>query len=252
MPVRFLIADDMPAQQRLMANAVMLLGGESRFASTGHEALRLAERETFDFILMDLQMPELGGVAAASFLLHQWNAQAVRPRIIAFTGENPDDTYALCRAVGMDGFVSKPYSMTMLKKYLIQLLTQGHCWKEGPAERLLDLKQIEDGMRGRDGNCLAKSIKEARLTLLTMRTQLAELSGGELSDMADALMRFAHQHGYVQMGPAMKQLATGLKWGDAMAHLTQLVRLHDLFEVASQAALAWHRQPQMARYPQAA
>lgn len=252
MPVRFLIADDMPAQQRLMANAVMFLGGESRFASNGHEALRLAERETFDFILMDLQMPELGGVAAASYLLHQWNTLSNRPRIMAVTGENPDDVYSLCRAIGMDGFISKPYTMTTLKRNLIQLLTQGHCWKEGPAERLLDLRQIDEGMRGRDEGCLAKAIKEARLTLLNLRTQLAELSAPELVNMADGLVRFAQRHGYVHLSPAMRRFSTAAELGDAQAHLPELVHHHDLFEVASQAALAWHRQPQMAKFVAAA
>lgn len=252
MPVRFLIADDMPAQQKLMANAVMFLGGESRFASNGHEALRLAEREAFDFILMDLQMPELNGVAAASYLLNKWSALANRPRIMAVTGENPDDVYTLCRAVGMDGFIGKPYSMTSLKRNLIHLLTQGHCWKEGPAERLLDVSQLDEGMRGRDEIALAKSIKEARLSMLAMRTQLAELSAPEIADMADKLVLFAQSHGYLYLCPAMKTLATAAKFGDAHAHVSQLVRHHDLFEVASQAALAWHRQQQRSRFPAAA
>jgi CheY-like chemotaxis protein len=252
MPVRFLIADDMPAQQKLMANAVMFLGGESRFASNGHEALRLAERETFDFILMDLQMPELNGVAAASYLLHQWTSLPNRPRIMAVTGENPDDVYILCRAVGMDGFISKPYTMTSLKRNLIQLLTQGHCWKEGPAERLLDMRQLDEGMRGRDEMALAKSIKEARLMMLAMRTQLAELAAPEIADMADKLVQFSQLHGYVQLAPVMRTLATAAKFGDAHAHASQLLRHHDLFEVASQAALAWHRQQQMSRFPAAA
>jgi CheY-like chemotaxis protein len=252
MPVRFLIADDMPAQQRLMANAVMFLGGESRFAATGHEALRLAEREPFDFILMDLQMPQMGGIAAASYLLHQWSAQSIRPRIIAVTGENPDDTYTLCRAVGMDGFISKPYTMTSLKKNLIHLLTQGHCWKEGPAERLLDLRQIDAGMRGRDENSLAKAIKEARLTLLTMRTQFNELDGSDLATMAHALVRFASHHGYVHLVSAMRSLAAAAERGESHSLLPLLLREHDLFELASQAALAWHRQPQMAKFVEAA
>ncbi|RBP36132.1 CheY-like chemotaxis protein [Roseimicrobium gellanilyticum] len=252
MPVRFLIADDMPAQQRLMANAVMFLGGESRFAATGHEALRLAEREPFDFILMDLQMPQLGGIAAASYLLHQWSGQAIRPRIMAVTGENPDDTYTLCRAVGMDGFINKPYSMTLLKKNLIHLLTQGHCWKEGPAERLLDLRQIDAGMRGRDEHSMAKAIKEARLMLLTMRTQFNELEAADLVTMANSVVRFAHHHGYVHLAASMKSLATAAETGDARAQFALLVREHDLFEVASQAALAWYRQPQMAKFVEAA
>jgi CheY-like chemotaxis protein len=171
---------------------------------------------------------------------------------MAVTGENPDDVYTLCRAVGMDGFISKPYTMTSLKRNLIQLLTQGHCWKEGPAERLLDLKQLDDGMRGRDEMALSKSIKEARLSLLAMRTQLAELSATELADMVGALVHFAQVHGFVHLAPPMRVLWTAAKFGDGHAHVTQLTKHHDLFEVASQAALAWYRQQQVCRFPAAA
>lgn len=122
MAVRFLIDDDYSAHQKLMANMIQFLGGAMRYAATGHEAMHLAQTEEFDVVLMDLQMPRLGGVAAADRLIHGWSEHTHRPRIIAVTADNTPERRALCRAVGMDGFITKPYEATTLNP----------TWRTGP------------------------------------------------------------------------------------------------------------------------
>ncbi len=142
MAVRFLIADDYLAHQRLMANIVVFLGGVMRGAANGREAMRLAQSEEFDIILMDLHMPELGGVAAADRLIHGWSGHPHRPRIVAVTGENTPERRALCRAVGMDGFIAKPAESSALRSALQKVIVSGHCWPDGGSERALDMKQF--------------------------------------------------------------------------------------------------------------
>lgn len=242
MPIRFLIADDMPAQQKLLANAVMFLGGESRFASNGREALHLAEKEAFDIILMDLQMPLLGGVSAADHLLRGWKPGTQRARIMAITGENPDEVRPLCRAIGMDGFVSKPYTMTALKASLIQLVTYGHCWREGEATRILDVHQLSQSSSGGGEDSLANAMTEARFTLLTLRTRLHHLPPGESAALADTLAAFARAHGFVEMAPVMAEIARAARNGDTAGLAQRLMEQHDHFEMACKAALAWQNQ----------
>jgi CheY-like chemotaxis protein len=144
MPVRFLIADDYVAHQKLLANIVSFLGGVMRCAANGHEAMRLAQSEAFDVVLMDLHMPGLGGVAAADRLIHGWQSHPHRPRIVAVTADHSPERRALCRAVGMDGFVAKPYEPRTLKVALQQVIVSGHCWSDGPPERTLDMKRFLD------------------------------------------------------------------------------------------------------------
>ena len=142
MAVRFLIADDYSAHQKLMANIIQFLGGAMRYAATGTEVMALAQSEEFDVVLMDLQMPGLGGVAAADRLIHGWSEHPHRPRIIAVTADNTPERRALCRAVGMDGFIAKPYEAATLKNALQQVIMFGHCWTDGEPERTLDMKRF--------------------------------------------------------------------------------------------------------------
>ena len=142
MPLRFLIADDYGAHLKLMGNIVSFLGGEMRAASDGYEALALAAGEDFDVVLMDLQMPGIGGVAAADRLLHQWSGRRTRPRIIAVTGENTFERRALCRAIGMDGFIAKPYEACDLRDALQRVIIGGSCWDDGASRRMLDMKRF--------------------------------------------------------------------------------------------------------------
>ncbi len=142
MPVRFLIADDINAHQKLMSNIIRFLGGESIFANNGHEALRLARSENCDIILMDLQMPGLGGVAAADQLIQGWPSDRQHPGIVAVTGDNTPERRALCRAIGMSGFIAKPYDSNTLYDALQQVIIRGHCWTDGPPRRVFNMTQF--------------------------------------------------------------------------------------------------------------
>lgn len=142
MPVRFLIADDFSAHQKLMSNIIRFLGGESIFASNGHEALQMAQSEKCDIILMDLQMPGLGGVAAADQLIQGWPSDQRHPSIIAVTGDNSHERRALCRAIGMNGFIAKPYDANTLYDALQQVIIRGHCWTDGPPRRVFNMTQF--------------------------------------------------------------------------------------------------------------
>ncbi len=161
MPVRFLIADDYVAHQKLLANIVAYLGGMLRCAGNGHEALRLARSEEFDVVLMDLHMPGLGGVAAADRLFHGWEAHPQRPRIVAVTADNSPERRALCRAVGMDGFIAKPYDAQTLKGALQKVIMFGHCWDEGVPERTLDMKRFIEAAEKLDFEAWAEATTRA-------------------------------------------------------------------------------------------
>lgn len=161
MPVRFLIADDYSAHQKLMANIISSLGGVMRCAGNGYEAVRLARTEDFDVVLMDLHMPGLGGIAAADRLLDTWGARLHRPRIVAVTGENTPERRALCHAVGMDGFIAKPCDASTLRGALQRVIMSGHCWIDAVPERTLDLKRFLEAATDLDFAGWANSAPEA-------------------------------------------------------------------------------------------
>lgn len=187
MAVKFLIADDYSAHQKLMANIIQFLGGAMRYAATGHEAMQLAQSEDFEVVLMDLQMPGLGGVAAADRLMHGWSDHPHRPRIIAVTADNTPERRALCRAVGMDGFITKPYEATLLKSALQQVIMSGHCWADGEPERTLDMKRFLKAAVAWDFEAWAEAAPIALRSMAADAAALAEFQGQ------------AHTFGFLQL-----------------------------------------------------
>lgn len=247
MPVRFLIADDIPAQQKLLANVVMFLGGESRLASNGREALRLAEQEVFDIVLLDLSMPELGGVAAANHLIESWTSLSFRPRIVAVTGETEDDCRTLCRAVGMDGFIAKPFAVATVRKALKQLLVQGHCWQDGPARRILDVGVLGQDVTQQDWG-FEIEVLQARTALQELVEKLDALTPEQCMDKAEILAGFARRHGLLKLAPVMETFTKAARDGEAALFAPQLAEERSDFEHAVTAIRAWrHHMPEPLR-----
>jgi CheY-like chemotaxis protein/HPt (histidine-containing phosphotransfer) domain-containing protein len=96
------------------------LGCVSASAVNGAEALALAERQAFDFILMDCQMPVMDGFAALSAIrgLGAGHVNATTP-ILAVTAADDTQSKTECARAGFDGFLAKPYSAEQLRAALL-------------------------------------------------------------------------------------------------------------------------------------
>jgi len=220
MPVRFLIAEDQRAHQKLLANVVLFLGGESSFASNGIEAIQMATREHFDIVLMDLEMPQLGGLAAADRLLHQWKDTNPRPRIVVVSGNNSLESISLCRVVGMDGFIAKPYSTTALRRSLQEVITRGYCWQDGPTRRLLHLDQLAK-VWAMEGYNFEQWISDARASLKFVSSGPAAFAEPIGLETVSLLEGFAAQHGFVKLQAAMARIPTLQQLDDAHAIMSE-------------------------------
>jgi CheY-like chemotaxis protein len=107
-PLRILLAEDNPVNQRLALRLLEKWGHKVGLANNGKEAVALAGREAFDVILMDLQMPEMGGFEAASLIRESERPHRRRVPIIALTACAMKGDREKCLELGMDGYVSKP------------------------------------------------------------------------------------------------------------------------------------------------
>jgi signal transduction histidine kinase/CheY-like chemotaxis protein/ligand-binding sensor domain-containing protein len=113
--VRVLIAEDNLVNQRLTRRLVEKLGHTCAVVENGRQVLEALERERFDLVLMDGQMPELDGYEATAEL-RRIEAASGRPRvaIIALTANALEGERERCLALGMDDYVSKPVSFGAL------------------------------------------------------------------------------------------------------------------------------------------
>lgn len=106
LPLRVLLAEDNPVNQRVAQAMLERLGYEADLATTGRQVLAALDHATYDVILMDVQMPELDGVSATRAI--RGNPQLVQPRIIAMTANALQGDRERLLAVGMDDYVAKP------------------------------------------------------------------------------------------------------------------------------------------------
>ena len=115
--VRILLAEDNPVNQRVAVRMLEKNGYRVIVAGNGREALAALERETFDLVLMDVQMPELGGLETTAAIREKEKSTGNHVPIVAMTAGAMQGDQALCLLAGMDDYISKPVrSQDLIKK----------------------------------------------------------------------------------------------------------------------------------------
>ena len=151
---RVLVVEDQPLNREVANGMLTSLGLRVETANDGQQALDRLEREPFDLVLMDCEMPIMDGLSAATALRRR---EASAPRtgssrmpIVALTADATDTGRAACLAAGMDGYLTKPFSREVLHTTLAQWLVQGALAVDTPVadaprneERLLDRATLD-------------------------------------------------------------------------------------------------------------
>lgn len=119
-PLRILLAEDNPVNQKVALSILEKLGYRADLAANGLEVLEALQRQEYDVVLMDVQMPEMSGEEATR-LLRQRLHKAGQPYIIALTtNAMPRDKERFLTA-GMDAYISKPMRSLELQEALYQV-----------------------------------------------------------------------------------------------------------------------------------
>jgi len=121
--VRILLAEDNLVNQRLAIRQLLKLGYAAHPVSNGFEVLQELQRQSYDIILMDCQMPELDGYEVTR-RLRTWEKETNRPPtyIIAVTAHALDGDRERCVSAGMNDYITKPVHMVQLEAALNRAL----------------------------------------------------------------------------------------------------------------------------------
>ena len=112
-PLRILLAEDNLVNQKLALRLLAQMGYRADVASNGVEAVEAVERQPYDVVLMDVQMPEMDGLEASRRLV-QRAPEGHRPRIVAMTANATQGDREMCIAAGMDDYLTKPIRVDQL------------------------------------------------------------------------------------------------------------------------------------------
>jgi CheY-like chemotaxis protein len=114
-----LLAEDNPVNQAVATGMLESLGCRVTVVATGREAVAAFARAAYDVVLMDMQMPEMDGLAATRVMRErEAHSGSRRTPIIALTANAFAQDQQTCLAAGMDDFLSKPFTLGQLRTML--------------------------------------------------------------------------------------------------------------------------------------
>ncbi len=122
--LKILLVEDDPINQWLTQQCLVTLGTQVSTAENGQQALYILQAESFDLVLMDLQMPEMNGLEASRIIRQHYTASALP--IIAMTAHSLQTEREKCFALGMNDYLTKPIGAEQLKNKLLYWVQQGH------------------------------------------------------------------------------------------------------------------------------
>ncbi|HEY4956269.1 MAG TPA: response regulator, partial [Caldimonas sp.] len=123
-PLRILLAEDNVVNQKLALRLLQQMGYRADLASNGIEAVESVERQAYDVVLMDVQMPELDGLDATRRIRALGSAQEGL-RIVAMTANAMQGDREMCMEAGMDDYLTKPIRVERLVEALIAVPQRG-------------------------------------------------------------------------------------------------------------------------------
>ena len=141
-PLRILLAEDCPVNREVATGLLGLRGHQVRVAETGQDAVHAVQDDSFDIVLMDVEMPEMDGLEATRLIRAREEAMGRHTPIIAMTAHATGGFETACRIAGMDGYLAKPVDPARLYHLVESLAHQADDTHQASAETRYDTQSM--------------------------------------------------------------------------------------------------------------
>lgn len=271
--LRILLVEDNTVNQKVALRMLDRLGYRADVVSNGLEAIAALRRQTYDVLLMDVQMPEMDGLEATRCIRQEWGS-STQPWIIAMTAHARASDREECFAVGMNDYLSKPIDMVLLGNVLresrppsagsgdgeVHAPTQGiertaaHALEittEYPdtALNILDSNVIADlrQMAGEDADQMLRELiqvylEDAPQRLLAMQAAVDRGDAVTLQQATHALRSVSVTVGAIQLGHLCEVLELNAKEQNLQNASTLVYQINSAFLTIKTALNTWLNQ----------
>jgi two-component system, sensor histidine kinase and response regulator len=186
--LNILLAEDNRVNQVVATRILEKMGHATTVANNGAEALTLLKDHSYDLVLMDIQMPQMDGIAATKALRLQETTTRFHMPIIAMTAHAMKGDRERCLEAGMDGYVSKPVNTKELELAIAKAMglpsssldwtkTKAHQEAQSPKLVNLDFKQMLERLGGEETllrEVIDIFVDQAPKHLETLRSAIAQ------------------------------------------------------------------------------
>jgi len=153
-PLRVLLAEDNPVNQEVALRLLERRGHSVIVAENGRQALTAIERHKFDLVLMDVQMPEMGGLEATQVIREKEKSTGEHLPILAMTAHAMQGDRERCIAAGMDGYLAKPIDPKSFLQTVEGIKQRAEQSSDTTPKGAVGLEESGDGRRALDGKAL--------------------------------------------------------------------------------------------------
>lgn len=226
-PLRILVAEDTPANQKVVQAILERRGHQVEIAHNGRDAVEMLKQDEFDVVLMDIQMPTMDGYQATAAIRDLSESDSAELPVIAMTAHAMEGDRERCLNAGMDAYISKPLNAANLLRLVestrhSETLTMTN---EPGAEK----DSIADTVSNDDDTRRSEIDLDAALERLGGdRQMLQELIGyyfediGTLLDGLEAAIELRNLDDIKQMAHSVKGLVSNFDSRDATAIATRI------------------------------
>jgi CheY-like chemotaxis protein len=241
-----LVAEDDEINQKVILRQLGLLGYVAEIASDGREALELWRSNYYALLLTDLHMPEMDGYELAGTIRREEAAGARLP-IIALTANAIQGEATRARAVGMDGYLTKPLQLNRLQCVLEQhfrLRSQPHAQDTPPsqaaasrAERPVDIDVLKS-IVGDDADAVRELLGDYLASVQVLAPELRAYCvkglGREAGAIAHKMKSSSRSVGAVELGNLCAELENAGKAGDLQTLASWVGKFDDALAAVEQ------------------
>lgn len=234
-PLRILLAEDNAVNQKLALRLLQQMGYRADVAGNGIEVLESLERQTYDAILMDVQMPEMDGLEASRQINKRW-ARDERPRIIAMTANAMQGDREMCLAAGMDDYVTKPIRVEELVAALLKTKARRASEEDAGVLDAATFGALQESV-GSDfvGELIDTFLEDSPQLIASMKSALAQNDLDSFRRAAHSLKSNSNNFGATILAAQSKELEMMAREGSLKGAAEKLVGVESEFAKVRQA-----------------